>query len=96
MKTVWKYTMPAHCFFNFKVELPASATVVKVAMQGAERAFWATVDTDEDSFDRLFRVFGTGSEIPRYNDEEWEYVYVDTFFEGPFVWHLFELKDLPF
>ncbi len=95
MKTTYKYTMPAQAFANFIIPLPEGAKVVKAAMQGADRVFWAVVESEAIVVDdRTFRLFPTGAAIPEH--DEWEYRYIDTFFEGHFfVWHLYKLADKP-
>jgi hypothetical protein len=81
MRTVFKY--PFRVDDRVVIRLPLNFEVLHVAVQDDQPCLWALVDTDEPSFDREFRIFGTGHEVLGVHDA--------TFFEGPFVWHLFRV-----
>ena len=57
-----------------------------------ERTFnlWALVNPKVGEENVQFKIFGTGFDI----EENQELQYIDTLFEGGFVWHVF--KDLSF
>ena len=84
MKTVYKYSLRSRA----SVELPAGAVVLHVGLdpQG-QGAFWAFVDTDNDTETRRFVVTGTGHPVPDGLE------FLGTYVEGPFVWHAWEQVD---
>jgi hypothetical protein len=88
MKVVYKYAVSPH---NGKaVELPRPAKIVKVGMQGDTLMLWAehgVPDANTSHVTRHFDVFGTGHPIPE------DAVHVGTFFDGPFVWHVYETME---
>lgn len=69
--------------------MPAYAEVVKVGFQDRWLMIWALVDPDAKRKEvRRFKVYGTGHGIRENAKHVW------TWFDenGPFVWHLFEIK----
>lgn len=66
-------------------EMPIGAKIRKVAWQDKMLTIWAEVDPSERHERRCIVFFGTGCDAPS------EGTYLDTVFEGPFVWHLYEL-----
>ena len=82
MKTIWKYKIDVVDGPQI-IDIPIDADIVKI--EGG--FFWAIVDTEIELEERIFFVHGTGHEI---TDSRCKY-YIGTWFEGPFVWHLFEL-----
>lgn len=79
MKTVYKYTTGI-------VNMPKGAIVRKAAMQDGQVQLWAEVDTDNPLEQRHFVSYGTGWEI-----EEDNICYIDTVFDGIYVWHVYEV-----
>lgn len=69
------------------INLPLDARVVKLAEQGGQFMIWVDVtqhQSESTSKSRIFRFYGTGHHVsPRA-------VFIETIFQGPFVWHLFE------
>jgi hypothetical protein len=53
---------------------------------GRQLSVWALCDTSRPKEDRVFRVVGTGHDLPAGV----ALVYVGSTSSGPFVWHLFE------
>lgn len=49
----------------------------------------ALVDTDKPMEKRTFATIGTGHDAGKYDGE---LIYINTLFEGVFVWHIFEVK----
>jgi hypothetical protein len=79
MKTVYKFKL------SNEVELPKDAEVLKIAIQHGIPMMWVLLNLDEEiKVQRHFHKFGTGHNIPD------ELVYIDTYTEGVFVWHIFE------
>jgi hypothetical protein len=80
MKTIYKYKAG-------KVSIQKGAKVLTCGCQNNEFYIWALVnDTEAELETREFVVYGTGWEITDTN-----ICYVGTFFEGSFVWHMFEV-----
>ena len=84
MRTIFKF--PFIPRDEFKITMPKGADVLHVALQGDQPCIWAAVDNEEDQEPRDFRLVGTGHPLPPV-----EYLYVGTFQQPPFVWHLFEI-----
>lgn len=82
MKTVYKYKLN----MDGSVELPPNAEILHVNHQDGEPYIWALVDKDaKPGVERHIRVYGTGHDIPDNPGR-----YINTFFAGCFVWHVFE------
>jgi hypothetical protein len=83
--TIYKYPVPVRGD-TLKVEMPAEAILVHVAMQNEVPHVWARVDTDQPMVTRRFQWFGTGwQDMPDG--------YVGTVHQSPFVWHLFDVTE---
>lgn len=68
--------------------LPADAKVVHAAMQKGIPCIWVELEAyNRRRAYRKFRVFGTGEAIPTGVS------HVGTFFDGPFVWHVYEQRE---
>lgn len=90
MRQIWKFPLGvAPDDATVTLEMPAGAQIVQFA--GGEHSavfaptIWAIVDTDEQPEPRRFTVYGTGHPLPRNGR------HIGTYFDGPFVWHVFEL-----
>ena len=90
-KSIYKYSVAIDGTDHY-IDLPPESAVVHVDVQTAPYAqvtFWAEVSLPADTdVTRVFRVFGTGYEIP----DDYEYVGT-TLGDRPLVWHLFERKS---
>ena len=84
---IWKWELPSR---EIDLVIPPPGRVVKVAVQQVNHidrhTLWAIVDPKANGVPRKFKVVGTGQSF----NSEWEYV--DTWFDNPFVWHLFEVN----
>ena len=64
---------------------PGEVKKIRFNEQNGEMEIWYMAVVSKPKYERKFEVIATGSEInlswPRY---------IDTFFDGPYVWHLFE------
>lgn len=85
MHTIYKYQIkriaPA-------IKLPLGSQVLRAGIQNREVFIWALVNLDETEFvEREFAVWGTGWEIEEYPNVD----FISTVFEGPYVWHIFEI-----
>lgn len=81
MQKIFKYSIS-----DFDVLIPTYGKVVKVGLQNGVPHIWVlfnrTLDTGTSN--RRFVIHGTGHDIPVHHS------YVGTYFDGPFVWHVFE------
>lgn len=74
---------------RFHLELPKGAKVIKAGLDISTRPFlWAEVNPNAELEATTFYIIRTGSEFP--SDVESKN-YIDTFFRGEFVWHLYKL-----
>lgn len=78
MKTVYKYRTGV-------IQIPKGAHILKAGMQNGEVFIWAEVDSSQPTEERSFCVCGTGHLIPKKS------CYIDTVFDGDFVWHVYEV-----
>lgn len=83
MKRVLKYEL---IFPNTVLSLPYGAKFLK-ANWGINGYFaWFEVsETTSHTYAHAFQIFGTGAEIPN------KAIHLETFFEHPLVWHLYEM-----
>jgi hypothetical protein len=81
MKTIWKFELPRPVCH---IDMPVGAKVIRVARQSSAICLWAIVESDNAVQKRLFATVGTGGPIPL------DGLYLGTWDDGPFVWHLFE------
>lgn len=91
MPTVHKY--PFEVAKRFDLELPGGATILRAECQRTQPCLWALVDTEEPPERVSFHLYGTGDAIDPGDAEGLEHV--DTFQQGPYVWHLFRGESRP-
>lgn len=85
MKVIYKYALTP------KVLLPKDASILKAGMQSGGLYIWALVDPNETTkVERTFEIVGTGHS---FDYERLKYTFIDTIFDGPFVWHIFEVNN---
>jgi hypothetical protein len=84
MNTVWKFPFAVKDGEQW-VDMPVGAFPIHFAMQGSQPTLWAIVNPKEAREQRAFVIVGTGHEVPEPS------CYQGTCFDGPFVWHLFEV-----
>jgi hypothetical protein len=84
MQTVFKY--PISMTSDVRLNMPEDAKIVQVGLDNTETpCVWALVDPDAmPTVKRKFGIYGTGGRVPD------NCAFVDTFFQMPFVWHVFE------
>lgn len=84
MKVIYKYNLTP------TVLLPKDALVLKAGMQNGGLYIWVLVDPNEQTHtEREFEVIGTGHP---FEHEYLKHRFVDTIFDGPFVWHIWEVN----
>lgn len=69
---------------DIEIKMPWHGQVLKVDMQDGKPTLWALVDDTYTTETRRFLLRGTGHPVPD------DVMHRGTFFDGPFVWHLFE------
>ena len=82
-RTVWKYALPRHGG-GMALQIPKGGRVLHFAPQASALCIWVEVDPSEPVESRTFDVVGTGFDVMA------DAQYVQTCFDGPFVWHLYE------
>lgn len=90
MKRILKYKLPppaGNGSLIREVPLPQHSEVMSAGVQGDEVMVWALVDSDVDAVRvRDFKVLGTGWGLA--DDELDGWIFLDTVFMEPFVWHV--------
>ncbi len=84
IKQIWKYKVE-----NI-IEMPKEAEILSVQIQNGQMfnaCIWAKVNPENELEKRQFVVIGTG-----HTFDDTNYEYIGTYQDGPFVWHLFEVK----
>lgn len=84
MKTIYKFPV----VFNNEytgLHLSPNAKIRHFGMQGSSPTLWIEVDNGMLFEKRYFKIFGTGHELKNVID------FVGTTFDGPFVWHCYEV-----
>lgn len=66
--------------------MPMNAEILKVAFVGNDLFLWALISTNMPFIDKRIAIVGTGQEMK----EKTDFHYIDTVFQGEFVWHVFE------
>ena len=84
-----KYKISDDDFMQTDVLMRKGAVIRAVAMQGSVLCAWAETPMQADSLTvkRTFCVVPTGGDIPDPG------TYLGTVFEGPFVWHIYEVTS---
>jgi hypothetical protein len=84
MRRIWKYVIAkGESVSSF--QMPKSAEVISVQIQNGQPVLWIIFDDFIETETREFVVYGTGHDIPD------DFMYIGTFQEPPYVWHLFEI-----
>lgn len=75
-----------------EILVPRGSQILKVAMQDGRLTVWYRFnDRMDDRRDRmLFRIVGTG-----HPHDASSGTYIDSVFDGPFVWHVFHSGSVP-
>jgi hypothetical protein len=81
-----KYMISDGTSMQTDVLMREGARIRKVEMQGDKVCAWAETPGGADPLtERTFCVIGTGMDVPDPG------VYLATVFEGPYVWHVYEV-----
>ncbi len=85
MRTIYKYELAR------TVSLPIDSQVLKVGIQNGIMQMWVLVDPNQKQTSyRNFEIIDTGHNF------EFDYLthtYIDSLFDGPFVWHVWEVNQ---
>lgn len=83
MKTIWKFNLAAE--EKQTVKMPYNSKPVHVGLDpSGELCLWAEVDPDNQLFDEIFYIVGTGCTIP------YEVVkHIGTIVQGWYVFHVY-------
>ncbi len=84
MNAVWKYAISSGVT---RLEVPIGATFLHADVQGGQACVWAIVDPASGTETRHILFRGTG-----YYIEHQIVRHIGTMLDGPFVWHVFEVK----
>lgn len=90
MRTIYKY--PLDITDAQTVQMPKSAAVLSVGVQGHTVYVWAAVDTDEPLVGRHFRIAGTGNPFG-WRAPSLRFIGTVMTHGGHLVWHVFEDVD---
>jgi hypothetical protein len=84
MRVIYKYELAR------TIQLPIDSQILKVGMQNGIMQMWVLVDPNQkETSQRNFEIIGTGHSF------EFDYLthtYIDALFDGPFVWHIWEVN----
>ena len=84
MKVIYKYPLES------TVLLPKDSLVLKAGMKENTMCIWVLLDPNEKIHSqRNFEIIGTGQPFAH---EYLKHRFVDTLFDGPFVWHIWEVN----
>lgn len=84
MKKVFKYALKSDCI----LEIPIHAKILKVGRHNDRISVWALVDDIHEQTEKhVILIAGTGHEIKE------KVGHINTFFDGPYVWHAFEVIE---
>ena len=88
MATIYKYPVPVYDYV--RVRMPVGARILTVQVQNGTPCIWALVNADPFALseDRVFRLFGTGHNVP--DGDALTYVGTYQMNSGALVFHLFE------
>jgi hypothetical protein len=85
-KKIYKYEFDWN---NETIALPKGAHILRAELQNNEPYLWAVVDPDQPEVQRQINVYGTGWDILEESG-----IYINTVFDGPYVWHFFDKGEV--
>jgi hypothetical protein len=87
MRTIYKYKIN----HGLTLKIPGLEKVLKVEIQNDEPTAWVICNPGEPIKTVIFKTFETGWNMDDKSDLNM--TYLDTVFEGGFVWHIFYRID---
>ena len=91
MKTIWKYRI--NLAERQTITVPAGGQILCVKVQYDAIAIWSEVETDNPTEERTIVIRGTGQPFHMPRGEH--FCYLDTVLLGDFVWHVYEVWQIP-
>lgn len=82
-EVIWKYPLVITGIQS--VSMPLAAKILSVANQDGTMCLWALVNPSCAPQERVIKIVGTGSPMPREPSE-----FIGTVLHGPHAWHVFE------
>jgi len=82
---IYKYPLEP---FETMLSLPSGAEVLRFDFQDGQPFLWVKINKKHKHTTRFFRLYGTGQKIDSQQGLHIEYI--NTAFQGAYVWHLFE------
>ena len=84
MKVIYKYELAR------TITLPIDSQILKAGIQSGIMYIWVSVDVNQkQTYYANFEIIGTGHP---FEYGELTHRFVDTIFDGPFVWHIWEVR----
>ncbi len=83
MIKIWKYEVKVDDIVT--IRMPVNSRIIKIGVQNPRCiCFWAIIFAQSSVVEKKFRIYGTDHPIESVPGD-----YIDTVFDGPFVWHVF-------
>lgn len=86
------YKYPIELKDDQEVYLPEEAEILRIDDRFGVITIWALVDTDNPHEKRRIKIYGTGHDIKEEDLGSLEFV--NTIFQGTFVWHVYQGKPI--
>ncbi len=85
---IWKYKF--RTTDEFTIDMPHGSRILDIQTQDYEPCMWAEVDNNYPLITRIFRIYGTGHELPNKPGD-----YIKTYQEhdGGLIWHVYEITQ---
>lgn len=93
MTTIWKFSIPVKD--RIKLDMPKGAKILTVQTQYPDASLWAIVDSEVQTEQRYFELYGTGHDMHEPRAGVRQYIGTFQMREGGLVFHLFEIRDRP-
>lgn len=93
MKTIWKYELDFAELTTITMPKNAEILTVQRDEKTSKPCIWVMVDTDNETEERVFQLFGTGYEVKHYFGCTVKYIGTYQYQKGEFVGHVFEQFD---
>lgn len=72
------------------ISMPRGAEIISCQAQNEQLCLWARVHPQAKMDDRVFRIYGTGHQLPSY----WgDHIHLATVQIRSLVWHVYEVRD---
>lgn len=85
MKKIYKYPLALADAEVVQLDIPQGGQILTMGVQQGIPTLWVLVEVGRPEERRMFRTVGTGHDVPG------GVKFVGTWFDGPYVWHVFEV-----